>query len=131
MKYILLIYGDEKEWESLSPEEMQKVYAEHGAYAQAMEKAGVMRGGYELKPVSTATTLRFTGGKPTTFDGPFAETKEQLGGYYVIEARDLNEAILVAAQIPGARIGCVEVRPIAEDLRTLYALGFAAADARR
>ncbi|HYC60655.1 MAG TPA: YciI family protein [Thermoanaerobaculia bacterium] len=112
MKYILLIYGDEKEWESLSPEEMQKVYAEHGAYAQAMEKAGVMRGGYELKPVSTATTLRFTGGKPTTFDGPFAETKEQLGGYYLIEVDNLEQALEWAAKMPAMHSGSVEVRPL-------------------
>ncbi len=73
-----------------------------------------------------ATTVRVRDGKVSTTDGPFAETKEQLGGYYMIDARDLNEAIQVAARIPGARTGCVEVRPVADDERTLRALGFAA-----
>jgi len=81
-------------------------------------------------PPHTATTVRVRKGKVSTTDGPYAETKEQLGGYYIIEARDLNEAIQVASRIPGARIGCVEVRPIAEDARTLRALGFVAADQR-
>jgi hypothetical protein len=115
MKYILLIYGDEKVWESTPPEEMQKVYAEHGAYAEAMEKAGVIRGGAELKPVSTATTIRFDSGKPVTLDGPFAETKEQLGGYYVIEVDNLEQALDWAAKMPGMSSGAVEVRPLGMD----------------
>lgn len=112
MKYILLIYGNEKEWEALSPEEMEKIYAEHGAYSEAMEKAGVMRGGAELKPVSTATTLRFENGKPTMVDGPFAETKEQLAGYYLIEVDNLEQALDWAAKMPGMDSGSVEVRPL-------------------
>jgi hypothetical protein len=76
-----------------------------------------------LLPPEAATTVRVRNGKVLTTDGPYAETKEQLGGYYVIEARDMNEAIQVAARIPGARFGCVEVRPIAEDSQTLNALG--------
>ena len=112
MKYILLIYGDEQQWASMSDAEKQKIYEEHGAYGEAMEKAGVMRGGYELKPVSTATTLRFDNGKPTTLDGPFAETKEQLGGYYVIEVDNLEQALDWAAKMPGMSSGSVEVRPL-------------------
>ena len=114
MKYILLIYSDEKRWNALTPEEMQRVYEGHDAYGKAMEAAGVMRGGYELKPVSTATTLRFDGGKATMLDGPFAETKEQLGGYYVIEVDNLEQALEWAAKMPGMDLGnaCVEVRPL-------------------
>ena len=112
MKYILLIYGDEKVWQSMSRAEMEKMYAEHGAYGEAMTKAGIMRGGSELKPVSTATTVRFTGGKPTTLDGPFAETKEQLAGYYVIETDNLESALEWAAKMPGMISGAVEVRPL-------------------
>lgn len=112
MKYILLIYGNEAEWEAMSSEDKQRTYEEHGAYSDALEKAGVMRGGYELKPISTATTLRFTDGKPTMLDGPFAETKEQLGGYYVIEVDNLEQALDWAAKMPGMDSGSVEVRPL-------------------
>jgi hypothetical protein len=112
MNYILLIYGDEKQWDALSQEEKEKVYADHGAYGEAMTKAGVIRGGAELKPISTATTIRFTNGKPTTHDGPFAETKEQLGGYYLIEVDNLEQALEWAAKMPGMTSGCVEVRPL-------------------
>ena len=112
MKYILLIYGAESEWESMSREEMEKVYAEHGAYAEAMEKAGVMRGGAELKPTTTATSIRFGNGRPRTVDGPFAETKEQLGGYYLIEVDNLEQAIEWAEKMPGMTSGTVEIRPL-------------------
>ena len=112
MNYILLIYGDENEWEAMSQEEKERVYAEHGAYGEAMTKAGVLRGGAELKPVSTATTLRFTNGKPATHDGPFAETKEQLGGYYLIEVDNLEQALEWAAKMPAMTSGSVEVRPL-------------------
>jgi hypothetical protein len=114
MKYILLIYSDEQKWNSATPAEMQRVYEGHDAYGKALEAAGVMRGGYELKPVTTATTLRFDGGKPTTLDGPFAETKEQLGGYYVIEVDNLEQALEWAAKMPGMDVsgGSVEVRPL-------------------
>jgi hypothetical protein len=112
MKYILLIYGDEREWAALSEADMAKVYEAHGAYTDAMVKAGVMRGGYELQPVSTATSLRFTNGKAKTYDGPFAETKEQLGGYYVIEVDTLDEAIEWAGKMPAMASGTVEVRPL-------------------
>jgi hypothetical protein len=112
MKYILLIYGDEARWDKMSAEEKQTVYEGHNAYGEALVNAGVMRGGYELKPISTATTLRFDNGKATTLDGPFAETKEQLGGYYVIEVDNLEQALEWAAKMPGMSSGAVEVRPL-------------------
>ena len=112
VKYILLIYGDEKRWQSMSQEDMQKIYAGHRAYGEAMTKAGVMRGGSELKPVATATSVRFTNGKPATLDGPFAETKEQLAGYYIIETENIEAALDWAAKMPGMSDGAVEVRPL-------------------
>ena len=112
MKYILMIYGDESEWQALSREEMEKAYEDHGAYAAAMEAAGVMRGGAELKPVSTATSVRFDNGVKKTVDGPFAETKEQLGGYYLIEVDNLDEAISWAEKMPCMTNGTVEIRPL-------------------
>ena len=118
MKYILLIYGDEREWTSMSKEDMAKVYEEHGAYSDAMVKAGVMRGGYELQPVATATSLRFTNGKPKTSDGPFAETKEQLGGYYIVEVDTLDQAIEWAEKMPAMGSGTVEIRPLGAGLVT-------------
>ena len=113
MKYILLIYGDERVWASLSREEMEKIYAEHRAYGEAMMKANVMRDGSELKPVAMATSVKFTNGKPRTIDGPFAETKEQLAGYYVIEVDNLEQAIAWAEKMPGMSTGTVDVRPLA------------------
>ena len=112
MKYILLIYGDEKAWEGLSREEMEKVYEEHRVYGEALEKAGVMRGGAELQPTSTATSIHFSGGRPRTVDGPFAETKEQLGGYYLIEVDNLEQAIEWAEKMPAMDDGTVEIRPL-------------------
>jgi len=112
MKYILLIYGDEKVWQSMSQDAMQKLYAEHRAYGEALSKAGVMRGGSELKPVATATTIRFKNSKPMTLDGPFAETREQLGGFYLIETDNLESALEWAAKMPGMTHGAVEVRPL-------------------
>jgi hypothetical protein len=113
MQYILLIYGDERVWEAMPPAEMEKLYAEHRAYGEALDKAGAMRGGSELKPVATATSVKFSGGKPRTVDGPFAETKEQLAGYYVIDVPNLEEAIAWAEKMPGMTEGTVEVRPLA------------------
>lgn len=112
MKYILLIYGDEKTWESMSREETEKVYEAHRAYGEAMEKAGVLRGGAELQPTSTATSVHFSGGRPRTLDGPFAETKEQLGGYYLIEVANLEKAIEWAEKMPAMTAGAVEIRPL-------------------
>lgn len=113
MKYILMIFGDESRWDTMSADEKQRTYEGHDAYGKALTDAGVMRGGYELKPISTATTLRFDNGKATTLDGPFAETKEQLGGYYVIEVDNLEQALDWASKMPGMSSGgAVEVRPL-------------------
>ena len=113
MKYMLLIYGDERVWSSLSEEDMRRIYADHNAYGAEMTKAGVLLGGAELKPVATATSVRFSGGKTRTADGPFAETKEQLAGYYVIEVDHLDQAIEWAERMPGMSEGTVEIRPFA------------------
>ena len=107
MKYLLLIYDNEKRWESgYSKDEL----AEYGVFGK--EFASAIIGGHALKPTSTATTVRVRDGKRLTTDGPFAETKEQLGGYYLVEAKDLDEATSIAAKIPGARFGSIEVRPL-------------------
>lgn len=112
MKYILLIYGDERVWEAMSQEEMAAIYGGHQAYGEALTKAGVAFSGAELKPTRTATTVRFEGGKPRTLDGPFAETREQLGGYYVIDVENLEQALEWAERMPGLDQGAVEVRPL-------------------
>ena len=114
MQYIILIYGDEKRFAQLvdNPQAQQALYAEYTRYSQEMRAAGVLRGGAELRPTHTATTVRVRNGKPVTTDGPFAETKEQLGGYYLVEASSRDQAVAIAAKIPGARFGSVEVRPI-------------------
>jgi hypothetical protein len=112
MKYILLIYSDERQWTAAGKETIERMIAEHGEYGRQMAKAGVIRGGAELKPVTTATSIRFTSGKPKTMDGPFAETKEQLGGYYVIDVDNLEQAIHWAEKMPGMSDGAVEIRPL-------------------
>jgi hypothetical protein len=115
VKYILLIYGDERVWANLSREEMMKVYEGHGAYGKALKEAGAYVTGSELKPVATATSVRFANGaRPKTIDGPFAETKEQLAGFYIIDVGDLDQAIAWAEKMPGMTAGTVEVRPLAE-----------------
>jgi hypothetical protein len=125
MKYLCLICA-EKVMEQMDEADAEKHYREYAEFTEAIRKSGHFLGCNRLLPPGAATTVRVRKGRVTATDGLYAETKEQLGGYYLIEARDLNEAIQVAAQIPGAWIGCVEVRPIAEDARTLEALGFAA-----
>ena len=112
MQYLVLIYENEKAWAGLSEEEMGKVFGEYMAYSKEMALAGVMKGGASLQPTMTATTVRVKNGKTTTTDGPFAETKEQLGGYYVIDVPNLDEAIKWAAKCPGAKGGSIEVRPL-------------------
>jgi hypothetical protein len=110
MQYLLLIYEGEKRFQNLSKPDLM---SEMGAYnAFGKEFAGAIQGGNALQATSSATTVRVREGKRLTTDGPFAETKEQLGGYYLVEAKDLDAAIAMAAQIPGARHGSVEVRPI-------------------
>ena len=123
MKYLCLIYDEEKKLESMPKTESDAFMGEYFAFTNGIKQSGHYLGGNALQPVSAATTIRVRQGKVSMVDGPYAETKEQLGGYYVIEARDLNEAVQVAAKIPGAKIGCVEIRPIAEDEQTLRAIG--------
>jgi hypothetical protein len=115
MQYMLLIYSDEAQWFGMPQEQIQKALGEYMKYSKALVEAGVMRGGSELKPISTATTVKVRNGKALTTDGPFAETKEQLGGYYLIETPTLDEALKWAAQCPGAHHGTVEVRPLQEN----------------
>lgn len=112
MQYMILIYDDEKKWTSLPEAEMNAVFAEYMQYSKDMAAAGALIGGASLQPTTTSTTVRVRGGKTATTDGPFAETKEQLGGYYIIEAKNLDEAIKWAAKCPDARTGSIEVRPL-------------------
>jgi hypothetical protein len=114
MQYLCLIYEDETQWQKLPPAESEKIMGEFHDYTESIKKSGHYAGGNALAPTHTATTVRVRQGKVGTTDGPFAETKEQLGGYYLLNARDLNEAIQLAARIPGARLGSVEVRPVME-----------------
>ena len=112
MKYLCLIYENERSWESISKEQAEVIMGEYTQFTNDIRKSGHYVGGEALQPTQTASTVRVRNGKVSTTDGPFAETKEQLGGYYLIEAKDLNDAIQVAARIPGAKDGSVEVRPI-------------------
>lgn len=114
MKYLCIVYVDEKVLEALSESEFTALVDESLAYDQELLKGGYLLAAQALQPVQTATTLRVRSGKLSTTDGPFAETKEQLGGFLFINARDLNDALQVAAKIPSARVGAVEVRPILE-----------------
>lgn len=114
MKYLCLIYDEEKKLGSMSKTEGEAFMREYFAFTEAIRKSGHYLAGEALQPVRTATTVRVRQGKLSTTDGPFAETKEQLGGFYMINARDLDDAIQIAARIPSARVGSIEVRPIME-----------------
>ena len=114
MKYACLVYYDEKEVYGMSPGDWDSLVGECLAYGDDVRASGHFLGGEALQPVAEATTLRVRNGKVSITDGPFAETKEQLAGFYLIEARDLNEAIQVASRIPPARYGSIEVRPVRE-----------------
>ena len=112
MKYLCLIYTDETAVTRMTSDELASRHQRYGAFTDSIKAAGHLLGGNALQPTGTAVTVRVRNGTVSTTDGPFAETKEQLGGYYLVEARDLNEAIQLAARIPGAHAGAVEVRPI-------------------
>ena len=114
MKYLCLIYDDETVWESMPQAESEALMGEYFGFTEGIRASGQYIAGEALQPVATATTVRIRNGKLSTTDGPFAETKEQLGGFYLIEARDLNEAIQVAAKIPSVRIGSIEIRPVVD-----------------
>jgi hypothetical protein len=112
MHYLLTIYADESGWANATPEDAQRMMAAYGALGEEMKAAGVILGGEGLQPSSTATTVKVRDGETITTDGPFAETREQLGGYYLLDCKDLDEAIGWAARIPGSHSGSVEVRPV-------------------
>ena len=112
MKYVCLIYQDETQLGKLPQEQLAKLNAEYKAFTEAIQKSDQFVLAQGLAPTRTATTVRVRGGKTVTTDGPFIETKEQLGSIFVIQAKDLNEAIQVAAKIPSARLGSIEVRPV-------------------
>ena len=114
MQYLLLLHTDEKAMQAASPEQTGTVLAAYGAYMKAMADAGVNKGGQRLRPTSNATTVRVKDGKTQVLNGPYAEVKEQLGGYFLIDAPDLDAAISWAARCPSAQHGAVEVRPIWE-----------------
>lgn len=123
MKFLCLICA-EKVMEQMPTAEADKHYQEYAGFTEDIRRSGHFISCNRLLPPDHATTIRVRNGKISATDGPWIETKEQFGGYYLIEARDLNEAIRIAAKIPGAAKGCVEVRPVAEDLQTVTALGF-------
>jgi hypothetical protein len=112
MKYLLLIYESEAGFAGMSGEEQARIFEEYMVYTKNIKKSGHYIGGEALQAISTATTVRVKNGKTLTTDGPFAETREQLGGFYMVEAKDLDEAIKLAAGIPASRTGSIEVRPI-------------------
>jgi hypothetical protein len=112
MEYLLLIYSNESAMQKAPKEATAQMHNAYVAYTEAMQKAGVMVGGNRLRPATEATTVRSPNGKKSVLNGPFAETKEQLGGYYLIEAPDLDAALAWAARCPGAQHGSIEVRPV-------------------
>ena len=112
MQYLLLIYRSEAQYANMTAADRKQMSAEYGAFTQSIIQSGHFKAGDGLQPTSTATTVRVRDGKMLTTDGPFAETREQLGGYYLVEAKDLDTAIGLAARIPGAKSGSIEVRPV-------------------
>ena len=112
MQYLLLIYENQAESAGRGEAAMTQMMTDYRAFTQSIVKAGNFKAGDALQPVSTATTVRVRDGRTMTTDGPFAETREQLGGYYLIEAKDLDEAIGIAARVPSAKFGSIEVRPV-------------------
>ena len=114
MKYMLLIYQDEPSWNALREAERQQIYLDYRKLRDELQSTGQFVTGSQLQPIATATTVRVREGKELVTDGPFAETHEQLGGYFLIEAKNLDEATSIAARIPSARAGSVEVRPLVE-----------------
>jgi hypothetical protein len=112
MQYLLLIYSQEPRWDAMPELEKQKVYQQYRELIGELQKDGKFLGGHELQPTTSATTVRVRDGKRAVTDGPFAETKEHLGGYFLVEAKDLDEALSIAACIPTAAAGSIEVRPV-------------------
>ena len=114
MQYLLMIYSNEVEYAKIDPSTSKKIVGEYEAFTKEIIQNGNFKAGDRLQPTTTATTVRVKNGKQLVTDGPFAETREQLGGYYLVEAKDLDEATAIAARIPSARLGTIEVRPVLE-----------------
>jgi hypothetical protein len=112
MKYLLIIYNDESAYADATPEQIQQVMAAYDEFTRELAESGTMLGGEGLQPSNTATSVQVRNGEVVTSDGPFADTREQLGGYYLLDCRDLDEAIGWAAKVPGAQDGTIEVRPV-------------------
>jgi len=112
MQYLLLIYNNEQNWLTLNETDRAALSADYRTFTESIAKSGHYKGGNALQPTSTATTVRVRNGKRATTDGPFAETREHLGGYYLVDAKDLDEAIAIAERIPSAKTGGIEVRPV-------------------
>jgi hypothetical protein len=112
MNYLLMLYLDENAWTSMTPAEKEQGQAAYSAYTEALAKAGALQGSNRLQPTASATTIRLADGKPQVLDGPYADSKEQLGGYYLIEAPDLDAAMAWASRCPAASHGVVELRPV-------------------
>lgn len=113
MKYMLLIHDSEKVWSTLSQDEQQQIMADYRRFSEEIKATGQYLAGSQLQPTSAATSVRVRNGKRVVTDGPFAETREQLGGYYLVDAKDLDEAIGLAERLPSARLGTIEIRPLA------------------
>ena len=114
MEYMLMVFSDPQGWAQLTPAQAAEGLAAYGAYHEALQKAGVLKLSNRLRPGNTATTVRLKSGKTQVLDGPFIETREQLGGYFLVDAPNLDDAIGIAGKIPGARKGTVEIRPVME-----------------
>jgi hypothetical protein len=112
MQYLLLIYANESEYEKLSPSQTETLMTDYAEFTKSIVQSGHFKAADRLRPVSTATSVRVRDGKPMITDGPFAETREQLGGFYLVDAKDLDEAIEIASRIPSSKYGTIEVRPI-------------------
>jgi hypothetical protein len=120
MQYLLMLYSDESAWDKMTQEQQKQGYAAYMAYTEALKQANALKGSNRLRPTSTATQVRVANGESQVLDGPYADSKEQLGGYYLIEAADLDAAIAWAARCPGAGHGTVEVRPVWEMAAAQY-----------
>lgn len=113
MKYMLLIHDSEKVWGTLSQDEQKQIMADYRRFTEEIRASGHYVSGSQLQPISTATSVRVRNGKRLVTDGPFAETREQLGGFYLVDAKDLDEAIGLAERLPSAKLGTIEIRPLA------------------
>jgi hypothetical protein len=119
MQYMLLIYNPPGDWQSLPAEQRQEVFEAYGSFTEELQASGKMVAGEALQPIATATSIRVRDGETLTTDGPFAETKEVLGGYYLIDVDTLDEALEWGAKVPGAKYGTIEVRPVVTDYETV------------